>query len=207
MDNNIISFEKALINYYRELDLSENEVVILLLINYCLESGTSYVPPSIIILKMKISMDDLQVYYVNLMNKGYVINIVDGTKKMQTSLKGIKDALTKIFLSSYKENTNEFKSIFEIVEKEFGRTFSPPEIDIIKSWIEYGFTQDLIVQALSDATSSKYKTIGNVDKILRSYRIREEIRNEGGTTISDKWDKNIEETNKITTKTWLDDDE
>jgi DNA replication protein len=202
-----INFEKLLINYYKDLNLNEKEVVVLQLINLCIEGGTNYVPPEILILKMRIRMEELQEIYVSLMNKQYILQLVDSSNHFTTSLDKLKSELVNFFVGQEKAKQVRNPKIFELVEKEFNRSFSPFEIDIIRSWIDIGFTKEQIEKALIDANDGKLKTIRKIDKILRDYRVAQEVKEEGGTTISEAWNKDISETTKIATKTWLDDEE
>jgi DNA replication protein len=206
-DSIYVNFEKLLLNYYKDLNLNEKEVVVLQLINLCIESGTTYVPPEILILKMRLKMDELQEIYALLMNKQYILQIVSSTNHIITSLDKLKEELVKLYIGQERAKETRDPKIFELVEKEFNRTFSPFEIDIIRSWIDIGFTKELVERALIDANDGKLKTIRKLDKILRDYRVAQEVKDEGGTTISESWNKSISETTKIATKTWLDDDE
>ena len=64
--------------------------------------------------------------------------------------------------SSNSENTD----IFEIIEKEFGRTLSPIEYEIIKAWLDGGFSTELIKEAIKEATMNNVSNLRYIDKIL-----------------------------------------
>lgn len=64
-----------------------------------------------------------------------------------------------------KEN-NEFDSnIFSNIEKEFGRTLNPSEIEFIKAWSS-NFNSDLIIEAVKEAVLNGVSSIRYIDKIL-----------------------------------------
>ena len=63
---------------------------------------------------------------------------------------------------SRSENSN----IFEIVEKEFGRTLSPIEYEIIKAWLDNGMDEELIKEAIKEATYNGVSNLRYIDKIL-----------------------------------------
>lgn len=60
------------------------------------------------------------------------------------------------------ENSN----IFEIIEKEFGRTLSPIEYEIIKAWLDNGMSEELIKEAIKEATLNNVSNLRYIDKIL-----------------------------------------
>lgn len=56
--------------------------------------------------------------------------------------------------------------IFSTIEKEFGRTLSPMEYEIVKAWIDSGFSLDLIKEAVKEATFNGVSNLRYIDKIL-----------------------------------------
>ena len=62
-----------------------------------------------------------------------------------------------------KDNDTDIYSIFE---KEFGRTFSSMEFEIINSWIDTGYEKELIVAALKEAVYNRVFKLNYIDKIL-----------------------------------------
>ena len=60
------------------------------------------------------------------------------------------------------------KNIFEVFEKEFGRTLSPMEYDIINSWLDSGMSKELIIFALKEAVFNGVNNLRYIDKILFS---------------------------------------
>ena len=50
------------------------------------------------------------------------------------------------------DNEEENNGIFEFIEKEFGRTLSPMESEIIKSWLENGNSEEIVKEAVKEAT-------------------------------------------------------
>ena len=62
------------------------------------------------------------------------------------------------------------------------------------------------INALKEALSKGRKTLKSVDKILLQWQARDDIEKNGYTTISEDWDKNMEETMKIIKTKWVDND-
>ena len=64
------------------------------------------------------------------------------------------------------EKSNYQSNIFEVVEKEFGRTLSPMEYEIIKAWLDNDMSEDLIKEAIKEATFNGVSNLRYIDKIL-----------------------------------------
>lgn len=56
-------------------------------------------------------------------------------------------------------------NIFSIIEKEFGRTLSPSELEFIKAWAST-FNTELILEAVKEAVLNGVSSIRYIDKIL-----------------------------------------
>ncbi len=58
------------------------------------------------------------------------------------------------------------KNIFELFESEFARPLTPMEYELINAWIESGINEDLIKEALKEATYNGVNNFRYIDKIL-----------------------------------------
>lgn len=58
------------------------------------------------------------------------------------------------------------KNIFEVFEKEFGRTLSPMEYEIINGWLSNNLGEELIMGALKEATYNGVSSLRYIDRIL-----------------------------------------
>lgn len=63
-----------------------------------------------------------------------------------------------------KEVTKE--DIYSMFEKEFGRTLSSMDCEIINAWIENGFSEELILSALKEAVYNGATSLRYIDKVL-----------------------------------------
>ncbi len=57
-------------------------------------------------------------------------------------------------------------NVYELIEKEFGRTLSPMEYEIIKAWLDNHMSEDLIKEAVKEATFNGVSNLRYIDKIL-----------------------------------------
>lgn len=64
------------------------------------------------------------------------------------------------------DQRSEKSNVFEMIEKEFGRTLSPIEFEIIKAWLDNNINEDLIKEALKEAIFNGVSNLRYIDKIL-----------------------------------------
>lgn len=74
----------------------------------------------------------------------------------------------KINMSLIEESTKDDKAtdVFEDIEREFGRTISPIEIEIIRGWLEAKFSEEMIRLALKEASFNGVNNLKYIDRIL-----------------------------------------
>ena len=94
-----------------------------------------------------------------------------------------------------------------IFEKELKRTLSPAEFQKIREWISLGYSEEVIIDALHEALSLNKRSIRSIDKILLKRTTRQDMKKEGYTTVSESWNKDIEQTIAIANEKWVEDDE
>ncbi len=74
----------------------------------------------------------------------------------------------QVYLQQTKSNQKEATKtdIYTIFEKEFGRTISSMEYEIINAWLEKDFSEELIKLALKEAVYNGVSNLRYIDKIL-----------------------------------------
>lgn len=208
-----LDFRYLLLEYYKKLHISENDLAVILMIDHLLEQKNTLITPDLLSIRMNLKSEEIDKILVSLMDRDFLV--YDFSKKIKVSLKPLKNKLYKEFqaeLAFEQENTSNaqkaayLKNIYDVFEKELGRTLSPLEFSLIGEWVEQGYTDETIINALKEALSKGKKTLKSVDKILLQWQARDEIEKNGYTSISDNWDKNMEETLKIIKTKWVDND-
>ena len=207
-----LDFRYLLLEYYRKLRLNENELAVILMINHLLEQKNTLITPDLLSLKMSLSTKELDKIFVSLMERGF-LEFTTG-KKIKVSLKPLQKKLYEVFQVSIAkeqetqtstEKTAYLKNIYEVFEKELKRTLSPLEFSLIGEWVEQGYTDETIINALKEALSKGKKSLKSVDKILLQWQARDDIENAGFTAINKDWNKDIERTMQIAKAKWIDD--
>ena len=207
-----IDYRYLLIEYYKKLRLSENELCVLLMIDQLLQQKNTLITPDLLSLKMNLDVREIDKIFVALIERGLLI--FDNGKKIKVSLKPLQKKLLETFQremevdsenNSNKEKAEAIDSVKKAFEKEFKSNLSPLENSLIDDWISHGFTSEQIINAMKECLSKGKKTFRSIDKLLMQWQMRDDIEKTGATAVSDKWDKNIEETLKIAKANWIDD--
>lgn len=161
-EKNIV-IPKFFLNKYKELELDEKEFIILIyLMNY-----NGCFNPKQIGTEIGYSFKEVLELINNLTEKGFIeieVRNIDGVKEEFICLDKLYNKLA--FLVINKENKDESTNLFSIFEKEFGRTLSPIEYELINAWKENNFSEELILQALKEAVLNGVSNLRYIDKIL-----------------------------------------
>lgn len=103
------------------------------------------------------------------------------------------------------EKKREEIDIYTTFETEFGRPISSMEYEIIRAWLEKGFSEELILGALKEAVYNGVNNLRYIDKILYEWQRK------GYKTMSEVSNRNIQNSNTETKElfdyNWLDDSE
>ena len=207
-----LDFRYLLLEYYKKLRISENELSVILMIDHLLGQKNTLITPDILCLKMNLSIKELDQIFVALIEKGFLL--FDTGKKVKISLKPLQKQLYEVFekelakekeINSSEEKAADINKIYDEYEKLLKRNLSPIEVSVINDWIGRGYSGEQIVDALKECLSKGKKTFKSIDKVLLQWQARDDIEKTGYTATSDKWDKNIEKTLAIAKAKWIDD--
>lgn len=82
----------------------------------------------------------------------------------------LDELYNKLALFLINEKEEKSVTIYDTFEKEFGRTLSPMEYEIIGSYIEKNFSEALILEALKEAVYNGVTNLRYIDKILYEWQ-------------------------------------
>ena len=143
------------------------------------------------------------------------VEVVKNDKNVMEEIISLDDFYNKITCLTVGEVTKDIdvndSNIFECIEKEFGRTLNSNEYEIIKAWLDDNYGEDLIKEALSEATRNNVSSIRYIDKILYEWGKKginnvEDLHNMRNNKDK-KEEKDIELDTEIFDWNWLDDEE
>ena len=214
MISEAIDFRFLLLENYKKLKINENALAVIFMIDHLLSQGNPFITADLLSLKMSLDIKEIDALIADLLTKGYLeYATING--KTVTTLNPLKEKLYREFQITISKESNskdykvkeELNNIFKTFEEQLGRTLSPLEISRIREWVDLGYSDETIINALKEALSQGKKSLRSVDKILLSWAKREDLESEGKTPIDDSWTKNLEETIRIAKTPWLDDDD
>ena len=203
--NRIISIPVYSLRALKEFNLTTDEIILLLFL-YNLD-GEVFNPG---LIAKELNMELLLVMKIvsNLSDKG-LINVLTKTNeaKRKEEVIDLTMLFEKITLKTIEElNSNEETeiNIYDILSEEFGKKLTPMECEMVESWKKNNYPQELIVEAIREATLNGVSSLRYIDKILfewnkKGYKKKEDIKK---TSKDDKKEK-IE----IFNCDWLDSDE
>lgn len=158
-----------LLKYYKDLKLELNDFIFMM---YLYNLGNNILfDPDKISNDLNIDLSVVMNYIGSLTEKGFIkVDVVKNEKGLMEEVLMLDDFYNKLSLmsiSNEKEKKEDTQSnIFEIIEKEFGRTLGTIEIEIIKAWLENNISEDLIKEALKEAVYNGVSNLRYIDKIL-----------------------------------------
>lgn len=128
--------------------------------------------PSIISSDLGIDIKHVMLLISNLTEAKLLnLEVIKNDKNISEEYISITDFYQKMSLIIMDEVNNDTsrddeESIFDIIEREFARTLSPMETEIIKAWLSSGYNIDLIKEAIKEATFNGVSNLRYIDKIL-----------------------------------------
>lgn len=212
MVSEAIDFRFLLMENYKKLKINEKELVTLFMIDHFISLGNPFVTADLLSLKMSLDVKEIDKTLVSLLTRGFIEYIAQG-KKTITTLNPLKSKLYREFqisltkedeVKASKEVEIELNNIFQEFSKMLGRSLAPVEISKIREWVSYGYSDELIINALKEALSKGKKSLRSVDKILLIWSSRDDRENEGVSLKSEEWNKSLEETIRIAKTPWID---
>lgn len=163
--NQRLIIETKFIKEILKFDLSLNEFLLLVYFDNAFDSSFDV---NLISKVLLMSEDKIIAAYSNLLEKQLIK--VEASKNAEGKMceKVSLDPLyQEVMLQDKKQMKKEDKDdIFSTFEKEFGRTLSGTDYEIINAWIDKGFSVEIIKAALKEATYNGVNSLRYIDKIL-----------------------------------------
>ena len=157
------------LQHYKEFALSMEQFVFLMYL-YNLGNRTVFDPGKF---GQDLNMDTSNVMnMIGVLTDKHLIRVevLKNEKGLMEELVILDDLYSKLSLIMIdqvnKSSNSADSSIFEVVEKEFGRTLSPIEYEIIKAWLDSGMSEEIIKEAIKEATFNNANSLRYIDRVL-----------------------------------------
>ncbi|MCK9537083.1 MAG: DnaD domain protein [Bacilli bacterium] len=171
--NNIIQFDKLIIDKYFALNLDEIDTIILIRLNDLLKRGERLLSVRPIAGSMKINEAECGQRIVDLVKRGFItLELSEVDSKEVFSLDETYRRLAYLLEAS--DDTAEttiinekIKYTIRLLENEMKKTLSPIELEIVSRWyIEKKYSDKVIDEAIFKALKNKNRSVGYIDRLL-----------------------------------------
>lgn len=194
---------------YSKLNIDLEEFVFLM---YLYNQGEKIIfDPNIISNDLGTSIKEVMLL-ISTLTEAKLINleVIKNDKNISEEYISLSDFYQKLSLIIMDEVNNDESSsetVFEIIEREFARTLSPIEYEIVKAWLDSGITVELINEAVKEATFNGVSNLRYIDKILyewgkKGIKTVDDV-NKNRTEFKEKKNEKLE----VFEYNWLEDDE
>ena len=167
---------QLLFQHYKAISMTDEEALVIMHLIAFQTEGTSFPTPQQLMQRSTLSTNAISTILQRLMQKGLleIAQMKDqkGIIYETFSLYPLWERLTERVQLDEQEiieqkETNEEGELFSMFEAEFGRLFSPMEIETIGKWLdEDGHSVALIKQALKEAVLAGKMSLKYIDRIL-----------------------------------------
>ena len=167
-----IIIPRILLNNYKLLNITEEELIVLI---YIINIGDKITyNPEIFVKELNIDKFKSMEIINNLLEKNIISMKIEKNSSnireeyIYTDL--LYNKLSNLILNKEEKTEDNLEEIFSSFEKEFGRTISPMEYELIKSWINDKISKELIIEALKEATYNGVSNMRYIEKILSEWQ-------------------------------------
>jgi len=208
-----LDFRYMLFDYYKKIGMSEEQLAVVVMIDHLLQQGNGLVTAELLALKMNFPVEKIDKILVNLLNKGY-LDYASFKGEMQTNLLPLKNRLYREFQIDLAQEQeigepnlqNQVQNVYSVYQKELGRSLSPVEIQRIREWFAYGYSEAMMIDALKEALKKNRHSIRSIDKILLQWSTANDHELEGYSLQSEINKQDIQTTLEQVSKKIQDDE-
>ena len=163
LKDNPFYIPSILLKNYRNLNITDSELIILI---YLINSDKTFNPKKIST-DLNFELNETMSLITSLTDKGIIkIDVIN--KKVREEIFNLDELYNKLAFLIINGKETKSSNIFDVFEKEFGRTLSPMDYEIISDW-QKDFDDNLILLALKEAVFNNVNNLRYIDKIIRDW--------------------------------------
>lgn len=185
-----------LLKNYKKLNITDSELIVLI---YLINDSSCFNPKQLA-KDLDLELADAMNLINALMEKG-LLKIEILNKKIREEIVNLDELYNRLGFLLTAPKEEEKNDIYNIFEKEFGRTLSPLEYEAIANW-QKEFDDDLIVLALKEAVYNGVNNLRYIDKIIYSWN-KKGIKTEADVLNEKKQFKNKKSNKELFYYDWL----
>ncbi len=170
LKNSNIQVPRLLLLQYQNLKLTDRQLILLI---YLLGVENTSFNPKQMGLDLHLSLEEVMNEITSLTSLGLVtleLKKIGTMRDEWISLDGLYQKLAYIIVNGEPVEKKEAPlDVFTTFEKEFGRTLSPMEYEIINAWLDGDYTVELVLLALKEAIYNGASNLRYIDRILHEW--------------------------------------
>ncbi|MDD3171208.1 MAG: DnaD domain protein [Bacilli bacterium] len=173
LKNNIIDFNKILLEKYHQIGLNELDAIILMKINSFLNQGEKSVSFNQLVSTMTVDEEQCSERVIDLVNKGFItLEISPKNSKETYSLNELYRKLSFILegedeKEDQKTKKNVVKKTIKDMERELKKILTPLEVQMVNKWyFDYNYEYEEVCDALLEAIKNKNRGLAFIDRWL-----------------------------------------
>ena len=168
MKTNNIVIPSYLLKTYKKLNLSEKELIFL---SYLITFNDKILfDINKFSISTALSIPEIMELIDSLTSKNIITMVTDkketGMIREYLDISSLYDKIIVMILNESETESKETSTIYDVIEKEFGRCLSPIEYETIKGWLDSNISEDLIKEALKEAILNGVNNLKYIDRIL-----------------------------------------
>ena len=179
----MINVPVYVLKIFKEFNLTIDEIILLL---FLYDKDGVVFNPNLIAEELNMELLDVMKIISSLSDKG-LVNIVTKTNEAKVKeeiidLSLLFEKITIKMMEAMNNKDHNDINIYDIINEEFGRKLTPMECEMITSWKKNNYSDELIKEAVREATLNGVSSLRYIDKILfewnkKGYKKKEDIKN------------------------------
>lgn len=166
LKNNDIIIPRTLLCNYKKLNIDSDSLIVLI---YILNESNNIFNPGIISEELGIELSNV-LEIIEKLNNADLIKIElqknNGVMEEVIDVSNLYSKLAYFIINKEEKKEDNKINIYDDFEREFGRTLSPIEYELINGWLDNGFNEEVIICALKEAVYNGALSLRYIDKIL-----------------------------------------
>ena len=212
-DTNAFNLSYLLLEYAKDLGITEESVVVILMIDHVLKKQPrSLISPELLSIKLSMPSSQVDAIMSQLNHRSLIAHIKEG-KNIYTSLdplfrilkeRFVADILNVDAIDGNQDKTHELENIYQYFERELNRPLTNLEINQVYNWLKK-YSELEVLDALMETKDvrKKFVTIKSVDKVLLERAAKNERKKEGRSSLSEESGLSLKEAAEVAKTNWL----
>ncbi len=180
-----VPFEYVLMETYRELGLKEGEVCLLLMLDHLVELGNKVLGSDALSLKMSLPSEEIDQLLASLFSRKF-LSYANDSLSAEPAKERAYDRFQKALEASDGAHVGEarLEALHSFFEDKLGRSLTPLEQNSLSRFVQQGFSDEEIKNALLDCLRENRPSLKAVERSLVARRRSDDIKKEGASAVS-----------------------